>query len=41
MGVPASTYDVSFYPDTPYVTQTINGVVVNTGVLTEMDTINF
>ncbi len=41
MGVPVATYDVSFYPDTPYVPQTINGVVVNLGVLTEMDTINF
>lgn len=40
-GVPAGTYDVSFYPDSPYVSKTIGGVVVNTGALTEMGNISF
>jgi hypothetical protein len=40
-GVPAGTYDVSFVPVPPYSNQTVSGVVVTTGHLTEMDTISF
>ncbi|HEX5002763.1 MAG TPA: DUF4382 domain-containing protein [Bacteroidia bacterium] len=40
-GVPAGTYDVSFFPVAPYANQTVNGVVVTTGNLTEMGTISF
>ena len=39
--VPAGSYDVSFYPDSPYVSQTVNGVVVTEGNLTEMGNIQF
>lgn len=39
--VPVGTYDVKFYPDSPYVSQIIGGVVVTNGNLTEMGTIPF
>ena len=40
-GVETGFYNVTFFPDTPYVFQTVGGVIVSTGVLTEMGTINF
>ncbi len=40
-GVTPAIYDVHFYPDSPYVQQSIGGVVVNNGALTEMGNINF
>jgi hypothetical protein len=40
-GAPAGTYQVIFYPVAPYVNDTVDNVVVTTGNLTEMGTINF
>lgn len=40
-GIPAGTYEVIFYPRSPYATKTITNVIVNTGSITDMGTINF
>lgn len=40
-GLPAGTYEVVFYPCAPYIVKTITNVIVKTGSITDMGTINF
>lgn len=40
-GVPAGLWTVYFNPVTPYIPDTVSGVTVENGVLTEMDTVYF
>ena len=41
MGIPAGTYDLTVSPDPPLLPQTINGVVVVNGQITDSGTFNF
>ena len=41
MGIPAGTYSLTVSPDPPLLPQTVSNVVVTTGQLTDVGTINF